>query len=182
LLLTSDEDDDESVGSVGSLVDFVVDDDVIVYRRNGLNASSSTSSSSHMHSDEEYDVRQDIMELRRAANTNHNRNRKRKRYASFDSNGDLLSEDEDDEDYDFDGDLNESFSSLLNVDNADRAGNSNYNSMVMDEPPNRKRKGTRTVCEILPLCRYGKACYRKNLQHFAEFAHPWSDQSIQKEH
>ena len=23
------------------------------------------------------------------------------------------------------------------------------------------------------VCRYGKTCYRKNPQHFEEFAHPW---------
>ncbi|KAJ3033763.1 hypothetical protein HDV00_005839 [Rhizophlyctis rosea] len=27
-----------------------------------------------------------------------------------------------------------------------------------------------------PKCKYGKACYRKNPDHFAEFAHPWLDE------
>ena len=27
----------------------------------------------------------------------------------------------------------------------------------------------------LPICQYGKKCFRKNPVHFAEFAHPWLD-------
>ena len=26
-----------------------------------------------------------------------------------------------------------------------------------------------------PVCKYGTACYRKNPQHFIDFAHPWRD-------
>ena len=26
-----------------------------------------------------------------------------------------------------------------------------------------------------PICQYGKNCYRKNPQHFIDFAHPWKD-------
>jgi histone H2B len=28
---------------------------------------------------------------------------------------------------------------------------------------------------LLPLCKYGPACYRKNPVHFTEFSHPWKD-------
>ncbi|KAJ3024022.1 hypothetical protein HKX48_007953 [Thoreauomyces humboldtii] len=28
---------------------------------------------------------------------------------------------------------------------------------------------------VLPLCRYGSKCYRKNPDHFEDFAHPWLD-------
>ncbi len=27
----------------------------------------------------------------------------------------------------------------------------------------------------LPVCKYGQQCFRKNPQHFKEFAHPWLD-------
>ena len=27
----------------------------------------------------------------------------------------------------------------------------------------------------LPICKYGKACFRKNQQHLKEFSHPWKD-------
>jgi hypothetical protein len=26
-----------------------------------------------------------------------------------------------------------------------------------------------------PVCRYGKACYRKNPDHFKQFKHPWKE-------
>ena len=33
----------------------------------------------------------------------------------------------------------------------------------------------------LPPCKYGASCYRKNLMHFAEFSHPTSTSSVQKD-
>ena len=109
-------------------------------------------------SDEEYDVMQDINAIKRG----------RKRYRRFGSNGDddMIGSDEDEDD-----DLDESFSSLMNLN-----GNLNsFNSMIITSPPKKKRKGIRTVCNILPLCQWGEKCFRKNESHFKQYYHPWKN-------
>eukprot|EP01083_Nonionella_stella_P056204 148144_1 len=130
LMLDTDEDEwsDASGGSLGSLVDFVIQD---------------------VGSDEEYDPAADL--------SIHKRDRKR--YRNYNSDGDLISDEDD---------ISESFGSLMSL-------NDNYNSMILSSPPKKKRKGIRTVCNILPLCQWGAKCYRKNKQHFEQYAHPWKD-------
>lgn len=40
------------------------------------------------------------------------------------------------------------------------------------EPVVKKHK-PEDLKNVVPVCKYGKDCFRKNPQHFAEFAHPW---------
>mmetsp|Transcript_50 Transcript_50/g.77 ORF Transcript_50/g.77 Transcript_50/m.77 type:complete len:289 (-) Transcript_50:4-870(-) len=162
-----DLDEDDSEGSVGSLKDFVIDD----YGHSNSNSNSSGSSSyssDHMQDDEEYDVQEDIQALR------HDRGARKTLRRARDAVGDdlLLSEDDDDDDDD-DDEYDE-------FDDLDTTLGGSF-SMMLNEPPAKKRKGKRTVCDILPLCRFGKSCYRKHRKHFSEFAHPWIDQSIHKQ-
>ena len=39
--------------------------------------------------------------------------------------------------------------------------------------PNNVREVEQTHTVSLPVCKYGKDCYRKNPAHFNDFAHPW---------
>eukprot|EP00483_Globobulimina_turgida_P001777 UN01779 len=111
-------------------------------------------------SDEDYDVMNDIKQHKN----------QRKRYRSFDANNNS----DDGDEYD---DFNDSFDSLMNI---NAYGSGSYNSMIVSPPPKKKRKGQKTVLKLLPLCRWGPACYRKNSQHFNEFAHPWKDNNHKK--
>jgi len=140
-----DPEEHDSEGSVGSLIDFVVDG-------NGN------------ESDEDYDIRDDIALNHR--NRNRTRNN-RKRQQSVDSNGMLISDDEFDDD---DEGLVDDFDSLMDID-WKGGGYDNHDSPT----PKKKRKGVRTVCDMLPLCRYGKKCYQKNERHLREYGHPWKD-------
>jgi serine/threonine protein kinase len=46
-------------------------------------------------------------------------------------------------------------------------------AVVAAEPVAKKAK--KLEDGALPVCKYGQQCFRKNPQHFKEFAHPWLD-------
>ena len=46
-------------------------------------------------------------------------------------------------------------------------------SFINDEPLDSSE-------EQIPVCEYGKKCFRKNPLHFKEFAHPWLDNDKSK--
>ena len=41
------------------------------------------------------------------------------------------------------------------------------------EPMEKKQKKTENLSNAVPVCKYRQSCFRKNPNHFKEFAHPW---------
>ena len=81
---------------------------------------------------------------------------------------------ESDEDYDVEEDVNMSNGNMSDFEDGISDTFSSFMSFNTT-PPNKRRRGIRTVCNMLPLCQWGKRCYRKNKNHFEEYAHPWKD-------